>query len=155
MIVTRRSTSDKPSFQSNTFMRANRLTKIEKRQRIPRIVITTFWEEKRRMMKQKAAAMITPLTLSSWIDFWVGIQPQASTDVWKTDLAVTGSFDCQMRVKFYHLSNSISFKLILSSFVTLERADICMKAILSSTTPTFCWSLAILPVSVVLSHWRK
>lgn len=65
MITTRRSISVKPSFQSKTFMRASRLTKIEKRQRIPRIVITTFWELKRRMMKQKAAAMITPLMLSS------------------------------------------------------------------------------------------
>lgn len=45
------------------------MTKIEKRTSRHRVVITMFWDENKTMIKQKTAAIITPLILSSWIDF--------------------------------------------------------------------------------------
>lgn len=119
---------------------------------MPSIVVTILWVVNNRMIKTKQAAMITPLILSSWIDFCVGIQPHASYDVWKIVLAVTGSFDYHCLVKSSHFLSSVSLMLSLSVFLTPDYAEICMKVILSSTMPTFYWSLAILPACVVLSH---
>lgn len=150
--TTIRSTSVSPSYQVKTFIRARIVTQIEKRTRMLSSVITIFCEENRRMMKQKQAEMIIPLIASSWIVFWVGIQPQASFDVCTIDFAVTGSFDYQTLVNSSHFCSSVSFRLILSVDLMDDMADTCMNVILPSTTPTFPTSLAILPVVVVYSH---